>query len=85
MTQYRMLLPDTDQRTFIKYITKLIDSKKFPYLKRYSINSEDRPVPTYPYLHWFVGDSYVYFGHRKDYMGLEYEDFAFNKMFLGEL
>lgn len=88
MKRYRMTLPDAKIETFIEYTKRLIKSKLFPQLSRgalYPSAKASLPCPAYPYLHWDDVDDYVYYGHEKNYSGVEYKDFSFDKETIGEL
>ena len=89
MKRYKMRLPNTDLETFIYYTKRLINSKRFPHLSfgalDYSAN-KGLPNYVYPYLHWEdEGDSYIYFGHKPDFLDVSWIDFALDKTSLGEL
>lgn len=88
MKHYRMTLPDIRIETFIEYTKRLIESKLFPHLNSGALHpkaASSLPRPAYPYLHWDNEDSYVYYGHEKNYSKIEYIDFSLDKVTLGEL
>ena len=89
MTRYRMQLPDTDPSTIIEYTKRLIASKKFPWLSSGGLDTffiaRGLPLDPQPWLHWFKGDPFVYYGHCKNYDYDDYIDFSFAVTSLGEL
>ena len=90
MKRYKMKLPDTSAETFVKYTKLLINSKRFPNLSEGCLTVKTfqnySPTKVHPWLHWYDGRDYVYFGHGENYSGICWELFTlFDKELLGEL